>query len=361
MSATVAEHFERQALACEGLGSPFTGRICRTLIAVLDRGTETGRTVLDWPGDPAADALALRLCGGLHALVLDAADAGLARCYPPHDVSRDALAGAVADALSAHDGRLAAGLALPPQTNEIARSAMLLPGFMTIARECALPLAVSEIGASAGLNLNFDRFHYTFGDRQWGDPAAAVRLEAELRGGRPPLDADLSVVDRAGADIAPIDVAEPAGRTRLRSYVWPDQERRLQRLGAAIALAGEFPVMPARMDAAEFLARRLSVRRTGSVFVLYHSIMWQYMPPAMREAIATMLAGHGEAADAPLAWLRMEPKGKEARHATLSLTLWPGGATRDLARCDYHGRWIEWLEPYVIPPAASGGRSAATG
>lgn len=63
--AKIRVHFEHQAEACERLSSPFTARICRALAANLDRNTETGRRVLDWRGIPGADALALRLCGGL--------------------------------------------------------------------------------------------------------------------------------------------------------------------------------------------------------------------------------------------------------------------------------------------------------
>jgi hypothetical protein len=72
--------------------------------------------------------------------------------------------------------------------------------------------------------------------------------------------------------------------------------------------------------------------------------MWQYMPEATKSAIenSMLAAGTKATADAPIAWLRMEPLAPKARHATLSLTSWPGGETRQLADCDYHGRWITW-------------------
>ena len=79
--------------------------------------------------------------------------------------------------------------------------------------------------------------------------------------------------------------------------------------------------------------------------VLFHSIMWQYLEDATRQAItATLLKAAVTATrDTPMAWLRMEPLDTRQPHAMLSLTLWPGGETRHLAKCDYHGRWIEWL------------------
>lgn len=68
--ARVVETIREQAGWCAKLGSPFTARLLEAVGAMLDRSTRTGRTMLDWPGDPAplADALALRLAGGLHAM-----------------------------------------------------------------------------------------------------------------------------------------------------------------------------------------------------------------------------------------------------------------------------------------------------
>lgn len=170
--AVVRGHFEMQAKGCDGLGSPFTAKLCRTLASLLDCKTQTGKRVLDWQGDPRDDALALRLCGGLHALVLSGADPQLAAIYPPHNVDHETMLRALTEAIERNDATLSRALDSPPQTNEIARSGMLLPGFLTIAHETGLPLSLHEIGSSAGLNLLFDRFFYRYGDTEWGDPAS---------------------------------------------------------------------------------------------------------------------------------------------------------------------------------------------
>jgi hypothetical protein len=107
-------HFLAQAKACDDLGSPFTARLCRILARHLDASTRTGRTVLGWPGDVHADAVSLRLCGGLHQLVLTGADAGLAAVYPPHDVGDDEIATAVTSAMRRFEDRRAAATPAAP-------------------------------------------------------------------------------------------------------------------------------------------------------------------------------------------------------------------------------------------------------
>lgn len=345
LTGKVAEHFERQADACDRLGSAFTARLCRSLATILDETSEIGRRIIGWPGDPRADALALRLCGGLHRLVLSGSETALAAVYPPRAAGDDDLERELRAALLRQDAALRLTLESPPQTNEIARSAMLLPGILAVARETGLPLRFLEIGSSAGLNLLFDRFSYRYGDAAWGEPNSPVKLAPEVRGNPPPITGHLAVISREGCDNAPIDVTSPDDRLRLRSYVWPDQPARLERLDGALAIAADAHFSLVRADAASFVRQKLGTHSQGTCLVLFHSIMWQYMPQPKRDAIVAALEEAGAMAheNAPLAWLRMEPLDTANPFATLSLTLWPGGETRHLARCDYHGRWIEWL------------------
>ncbi|WP_299939326.1 DUF2332 family protein [uncultured Nitratireductor sp.] len=345
MESRISAHFEKQAEACDRMGSPFTAQLCRLLPEILDRNTRTGARVLDWSGAPGEDALALRLCGGLHALVLAGEDAELAGVYPPGTASRDAVGAAVAGTIARHDARLCTTLDSAPQTNEIARSAMLLPGFLTIARETGLPLDLREIGSSAGLNLLFDRFHYCYGESIWGDAASPVKLAPEVRGAAPDLSGRLEIASREGSDIAPIDVALESERLRLTSYVWADQAARLERLVAAISLADGASLSLEKADAADFVEAAFAMRKPDRVLVLFHSIMWQYLPFETQSRIEGALEKAGRAGGAPIAWLRMEPSDMKEPFARVSLTLWPEGTRRDLARCDFHGRWIEWIGP----------------
>ena len=165
----------------------------------------------------------------------------------------------------------------PPQTNEPQRSSALAPGYLTVAAETGLSLCCSEIGASAGLNLVWDRFAYAFGPAAWGDPASPVRLAPDWRGPIPPLPAAV-VAERAGCDRAPLDAFDPVAERRLLSYVWADQAERFARTRAALALVRAAGVSVARADAADWLEPRLADPRPGQAHVVAHSIMWSYMP-----------------------------------------------------------------------------------
>ncbi|MEQ8700803.1 MAG: DUF2332 family protein, partial [Bauldia litoralis] len=189
----VRDHFQKQARTCERMGSPFMADLLVYLSEALDPKTAVGAAVLAWPGDEKADALALRLAGGLHALVLSGRDPALAAAYPGGGASGpEMLDEAVSGALDRHADFLVDCLKSPPQTNEVGRSAILLGGFLTVAAETGLPLSILEIGASGGLNLHWDAWRYRLappggsaGD--WGADDAPLTLAPDWQGELPPL------------------------------------------------------------------------------------------------------------------------------------------------------------------------------
>lgn len=353
LTGEVANVFLRQAANSADLGSPFMADLCARLVRLIDPETALGQAVQHWRGDAEAAKLALRLCAGLHALVRGGAAAGLAALYPPapQGPEFDAVLGQV---LVDHGAALVEFIQSPPQTNEVARSGILIGGLLTLAQETAQPIELWEIGASAGVNLLADSWAYEFGGGlRWGPANAPVTVACDWRGRVPPLTPRLHIVARQGADIAPIDAADPEQRARLLAYVWADQPDRLRRAEAALAhTARQAAQMQAsgsrlveRADAADWLAGRLArPPEAGVTRVLQHSIMWQYLPLPTAERISRALAEAGRRATplTPLAWLRMERDGA-ADHAAIQLTCWPGGETRVIGRGDFHGRWAEWL------------------
>lgn len=345
LEGAVRESFERQAEACRALGSSFTSHVCRRLIEILDETTRTGARVVNWPGDPVEDALALRLCGGLHYLVLSASAKGLAALYPPADVRGAVLDAALRDVLEEHDAVLHDILSRAPQTNEVGRSGVLLGILLTIVNRTGKALDLLEIGASAGLNLWPDCWRYRLGNGLvYGQPDAALTLTTDWRGNLPETGIELPISGRAGCDLDPIDPSDPGERLRLLSYIWPDQPGRLSRARAALEFVSTSDVRVEKASAEEWLRRQLMRPGTpGVARVVLHSIMWQYLPPETRARIELLMGAAGaiSTTDMPLAWARLEHNEMRGR-AELLLTMWPGGRREHLGTADYHGQWAEW-------------------
>ncbi|WP_341893202.1 DUF2332 domain-containing protein [Variovorax sp. YR752] len=339
--------FREQVRWCDKLGSPFNARLLDWLADDWLAGGPMRALIPEWTaGPPGQDLVPLRLAGGLHALALSGRHPALAALYPPAASGFDAaaLVPLLQRLLVDEAEHLRGYLASAPQTNEVMRSAVLIGGYAAIAQATGLPLALREIGASAGLNLLWDRFHYTLAAQSWGDAASPVRINSDWRGDAPRLPGHINIADRRGNDLLPVDLRDGAAVQRLRAYVWPDQTARAARLHGAIALAQqERPVVDAG-DAAAWVEAQLAAPREGVATVLVHSVVWQYLPPATRERIEAALAAAATRAShaAPLAWLRMEFYAPGAP-AELRLTLWPEGRERTLAAAHPHGEWVEWI------------------
>lgn len=348
LPAAIAAAFHKQAGFCRLSGSPLTALVCEAAVLALDGGSATGRAIIDWPGEPFADALMMRLTGGCNALVRAGTAPYLAALYPPAPLPEVAtLAAALRSVLADPEGdaNLCAWLAGPPQTNEVARAGALMPGLMAISAATSLPLRLFELGCSAGLNLNLDRFGYRLGNIMVGDPQSPVQLAPAWQG-LPPPDAMVTIADRSGVDLYPLDVSDADVRERLLAYIWPDQMERVHRATAAIALAQALPPPIARGDAAAWVEAQVAPQ-SGTTAVVYHSIAWQYFPPATQSRIAAHMAAMGAIASpaAPLAWLRYEMDNPDvAELPTLRLTLWQGGppSAQFLARVHPHGALVQW-------------------
>ena len=255
----VRNAFLQQAAACDALGSPFTARLCRLFAERLQPGQAVADRILGWQGDPApsADSVSLRIAGTLHALVLEGKDSLLSVAYPPDQSDDDALWMAVAHAFETHADFILQRLTSAPQTNEVRRSGALLPGFLTLGQLFGKPVVLSEVGASAGLNLQWDRYRYRLGEADWGDPESPVMIAPEWRG-NPAPDADLTVNARAGCDLNPIDASDPTQHLRMLSYIWADQADRLARTRAALDLAAQHELHIDKADAVDWLKVRLA-------------------------------------------------------------------------------------------------------
>jgi hypothetical protein len=343
---TIRDAWLWQAATCEGMDAPFSAAVLRTM--AQDEGTAAAFAPILAPHDlPSARellmaAMPLRILGGLHFLTLSGEAPALARLYASgetQDLPRLLTAAALKGAAV-----LSRFMTSPPQTNEVRRSLCLVGGFLEVARATRLPLRCFELGASAGLNMTWDLLGYEFGaGRRWGDPDAALTLSGVWTGGAPPLNAPVEVALKRGCDQAPIDVGSEEGALRLQAYIWPEQGERLERVRAAIELARRTGVRVETADALDFVRAEVDPR-PGAATIVYHSIFIQYPPEETRRALIAAIEAKGAAAsaEAPFAWLRMEPKAEAPVDVEVRLTLWPSGEERRLAEVHPHGASVHW-------------------
>lgn len=334
----IRQAFRDQALACGALGSPLMGRLMAGLADRLAPGDPVSDRVLGWPGDPSsrADSVPLRLAGGLHALVLTGQDPTLAAAYadPDQDPTQAAL-----DAIQRHPAHLLDWLKSPPQTNEVRRSAVLIAAAHWLTARYGLPLVLSELGASAGLNLQWDHYGLSVGERRFGPTTPALTLAPDWTGPLPPVATPM-ILDRRGVDLNPLDPV--TDRLKLLAYIWPDQPDRIARTRAAQDLAAHLRPQVDRGDAADWLKTRLQTRHDGALNLIFHTVAWQYFPPATQTRALAAMTAAGDSA--PVARLSMEAD-NQTPGAALTLALWPGGETILLGRADFHGRWVSWTAP----------------
>lgn len=336
--AAVRQAFHDQAAACAALGSPLMARLMSGLAEALSPGDPVTDRVLGWPGDPSsrADSVPLRLAGGLHALVLTGQDPDLAAAYAAPDT--DPIDAALA-AIRAHPEHLCSWLGSPPQTNEVRRSAPLIAAAHWLTARFGLPLVVSELGASAGLNLLFDHYALALPGQTLGPADPALTLMPDWSGPLPPL-APPRIIGRRGADLNPLD--PETDRIRLLAYLWADQPERLTRTRAALDLAARLRPKVDHADAAAWLENRLATPTRGALHLVFHTVAWQYFPASTRTRALGALERAGRRG--PVARLAMEADATPSG-AALTVTIWPGGETIPLGRVDFHGRWVAWSAP----------------
>ena len=340
---TLAARLRFQAEACRKLGSPLYAGLLGRAAADVEAHGPTWDVLRGDEHDPGPSALALRLMGAVNRLVLQGDEPALATIYKEGDRDESAAWRTFRLVLQRNVESLRQLVQLPVQTNEVGRCAALLPGFLTFAAGAGLPLRLLEVGASAGLNLRWDRYRYLAGEFAWGPTDSLVQIDFEFQGDpRVPAQPAVEIAGRQGCDATPIDPATPEGRLSLLAYVWPDQPVRIERLRAALDVAAELPVSINREGAASWVERKLAERCPDQATLLYHSIVTQYLSEEERTAFQRHVREAGEQAveDAPLAWLRMEPAGK---WADVRLSTWPGGEDRHLARVGYHGTPVKLL------------------
>ena len=232
------------------------------------------------------------------------------------------------------------------QTNEVGRCAYMMPAFSFIANENpGLPLALVDIGTSAGLHLLWDSYAYVYSDGVLaGEPSSPVTIQAEVRGNiSPPIPSNFpAVVFRAGIDLNPVCLTDADESLWLRALIWPEHEPRAAQLEAAIGLATDGPPTLVAGNAVEQPPDILERIPEGSTLCIFHNYTLNQFSLDDRGRFDAMLDEYSMNRDVHL----LSGEGRWGHdYATLELVSIRGGSrsSRKLANVDFHGRWLEWI------------------
>ena len=332
---------------CRGYSSLYES-ICRSvavdddLLALVESGPRSAR-------QPNV------LLAAVHYLLLGGADHPLAEVYA--GTSRTDPAPQFRDFCLTHRDAVLALLATRhTQTNECGRSAAIVPALMWVARQLGEPLALVDVGASAGLNLLCDQYRIDYGAAgAIGPPDSPVRIDCRVLGGSPPIAArPPELAARLGLDREPLDVDDPDATRWLLACVWPDTGR-LDRTAAAIAMARARKPVVIEGDAVADLAAVLERLPVHAVPCITTTWSFAYLSLEQREAFIEQLTRCSE--HRPLAWISAEGPGVVDRielgeppdhdpttPSVLGVVVFEGRRSRPtmLAWVHPHGRWIDW-------------------
>jgi hypothetical protein len=244
--------------------------------------------------------------------------------------------------LEAHSGAVRAViLARRTQTNEPGRCATLLP----VLGQLPQPLALIEVGASAGLCLLPDRYAYDFGTcaiRPEQDAEPVPMFPCRASPSTPVPVSPPRVAWRAGLDLAPVDLRDPAEVAWLETLVWPGQPHRLERLHAAIRIASADPPQVVKGDLNAALLALAGEAPKDTCLVVFHSAVLAYVSRVERDRFIASVGDIGAV------WISNEAP-QILSHVIPMPEAGPSGAFlmsvngEPVAWTDPHGSWIEWI------------------
>lgn len=304
---------------------------------------------------PAQQRLPVLLFACVHDLLLAGQEDPLARHYPNLTVTpaADGSLAAFRDFCTRRRAELIALLRTrSTQTNEVGRCALVLPALARVTAEVG-PVALLDVGTSAGLTLLLDRYRYEYRPGGPVGPGSSVLLRCDTRG-PVPVPAQLPVIAaRRGFDRAPVDVQDDAQARWLEACVWPDQTARFTRLRAALELARAEPPDVRTGDAVADIALQLDELAGAGRPVVLNTWVLNYLTGEQRVAYVQALDDVGARRD--LSWISIEspaltpelpgPRDPDTLHRTvIVLVRWRAGrrTVEHLADAHPHGAWLTW-------------------
>lgn len=229
-------------------------------------------------------------------------------------------------------------------TNEIGRSSIINAGMRALTERAGEPLCLIEIGASAGLNMIWDKYtvHYMRNSENFiVNEGNSLAIDCELRGDKlPPLGPAPRVDKRVGIELNPVDLDNQEDSDWQCALMWPDQPERLQRIRKAIEIARQTETEILSGDAIATLPEVLSRMPDDGAIAVYHTNVFYQFTQAAKEIFENLLLERSRSR--PLWRLAFEGQGDDFH---LTLTRYFEGLMESwtLAQAHPHGAWIKWL------------------
>ena len=321
------------------------------LYAKLTEATASDDHLLDIaseasPGQPEPELL----LAATHSLLLEGRDHPLAQFYPTCERtgSDESSVAHFRDFCIQNEDQLRSIIATRRcQTNDVGRSAILLPAFEHVSRIVeSNSLAQIEIGTSAGLNLNWDQYSYQFvGTDRVGESDSPVTITTEVRGKRqPPIPQNFpTVAHRCGIDLNTLDVTDDGDARWLHALIHPNQTRRHRRLAAAIEVARENQPPLIEGDVFDELPAQLSNAPSNADLIVFSThVLYQLTEDKIAE-LRSLLSSHSS--EQPVHWLSIDPNEELGEPTYRLVTFVDGDATESqIAQFESYGDWIRWQD-----------------
>ena len=374
----LADHFRGLAATVERDGGVIYPAICRGV-------ADDARVLSLLDHTPLQQRRPLLLLAAVHLLLLSGVDHPLAAHYDtvaqvrgtPYEPSADDVSTVFTAFCEEHRHEVQQVIGYrTTQTNEVGRCAALLPGLCHIAAryDWEVPLSLLDLGSSAGLNLLFDDYAYTYrsstdeGVLMAGTVTSAVSIECSARDDVSALpDLRLPTMnERVGLDLSPLDPFSDDAALWLLACQWPDNPPRFGRLRAALSnvRASE---NPPRLEQGDMVAdlQRVAASMTGTnPLVVFHSWVAAYLDENQQRMLAAEVRSLGS--ERPVHHLYCEtpfetpglptppsPVPREGPDlATALVHIGPEGETERLADTHPHGSWIRWWSATHPDPTA---------
>ncbi|MGM0842909.1 MAG: DUF2332 domain-containing protein [Bacillota bacterium] len=226
------------------------------------------------------------------------------------------------------------------QTNEVRRCAYLYPLFSMIYKKVKKPLSLIEIGTSAGLQLLWDKYSYSYGDNQiYGNKNSTVHITSEIKGGNSPsfLLESPPVVSKVGIDLHISDLRDDEDYLWLKSLIWTEHEERLELFEGAASYLKENPVELIEGDGIALLTDIAEELPKDTVICIFHTHVANQIPEDLKHELLDKVSKIGEKRDVFHLYNNIWD-----RNLHLDYIVDGVAYNQTIGATDGHGKWFEW-------------------